>query len=60
MSGRSDDNLETIKSRLEVYHAQTSPLKQYYIEQGKLAPIKGVGSVQDIFSRIEKAIDEVK
>ncbi len=60
MSGRSDDNLETIKSRLDVYHGQTSPLKQYYTEQGKLAPIKGVGTIEDIFERIAKAIDAVK
>jgi adenylate kinase len=59
MSGRSDDNLETIKSRLEVYHGQTSPLKQYYVEQKKLAAIKGVGSLEEIFARIEKAIDAV-
>ena len=33
VSGRSDDNLETIKSRLDVYHNQTTPLKDYYIEK---------------------------
>ena len=31
VSGRSDDNLETIKSRLDVYHKQTAPLADYYI-----------------------------
>jgi len=56
ISGRSDDNLETIQSRLEVYHGQTSPLKQYYVEQGKLASIKGVGTIEEIFERITKAI----
>ncbi|MDR0874393.1 MAG: adenylate kinase [Prevotellaceae bacterium] len=56
ISGRADDNLETIKSRLEVYHGQTSPLKQYYVEQGKLAAIKGTGTIEEIFERITKAI----
>ena len=56
ISGRSDDNLETIKSRLEIYHGQTSPLKQYYTEQGKLASIKGVGTVEEIFERIQNTI----
>jgi adenylate kinase len=60
ISGRSDDNLETIQSRLGVYHGQTSPLKAYYVEQGKLAPIKGIGSIEDIFERIATAIDAVK
>ncbi len=60
MSGRSDDNFETIKSRLDVYNGQTSPLKQYYTEQEKLAPIHGMGSIENIFAGIEKAIDAVK
>ena len=57
ISGRSDDNYETIKSRLDVYNNQTSPLKDFYIKEGKYADIQGMGSVEDIFSRIEKAID---
>ena len=57
ISGRSDDNLDTIKSRLEVYHGQTKPLKQYYAEQGKLAWIKGVGTIEEIFERIQNAIN---
>ena len=60
ISGRSDDNAETIKSRLEVYHGQTSPLKQFYIEQGILASIKGTGSIEEIFERVSKAIDACK
>ena len=35
VSGRSDDNLETIKKRLDVYHNQTTPLKEFYIANGK-------------------------
>lgn len=59
-SGRSDDNLETVKSRLEVYKNQTSPLKDYYIKTDKLSSIKGVGSVEEIFDRIVEAVDKVK
>ncbi|MDO5570616.1 MAG: adenylate kinase [Bacteroidales bacterium] len=58
-SGRSDDNYDTIKSRLDVYHNQTSPLKEFYIKEGKYADIHGMGSVEEIFSRIEKAIDSL-
>lgn len=60
ISGRSDDNYETIKSRLDVYNNQTSPLKEFYIKEGKYADIHGMGSVEDIFGRIETAIDSVK
>ncbi len=59
-SGRSDDNLETIKQRLEVYHSQTSPLKDYYMNEGKYHAIQGSGSIDDIFDSIKTSIDKVK
>lgn len=59
-SGRSDDNLETIKKRLVVYHNQTSPLKQYYLDEGKYAAIEGTGSIDAIFDRIKDAVDKVR
>ncbi len=59
VSGRSDDNLETIKSRLEVYHSQTTPLKDFYVNEGKYLAIHGMGSVDDIFASIEKSIDSL-
>ncbi len=57
--GRDDDTLETIKSRLKVYYSQTEPLKEFYSNQGKLAQVKGTGTVEEIFSRIEKVIDNL-
>ena len=60
ISGRSDDNLETIKSRLEVYHNQTAPLVDFYIAEGKHVAIQGMGSVEEIFGRIKNAVDAVK
>lgn len=56
ISGRSDDNLETIKSRLDVYHKQTAPLADYYIKEGKHHAIKGTGSIDEIFNRIKACI----
>lgn len=55
-SGRSDDNLETINERLKVYNEQTSPLRDYYISEGKYHGIKGSGSVDDIFADIVKSL----
>lgn len=55
-TGRSDDNMETIKQRLQVYKNQTSPLKEKYKEQSKLHEVKGVGSVSDIFKSIKAEI----
>ncbi len=59
MSGRSDDNEETARKRLETYHNQTSPLKAYYEEQGKYRAIDGVGSIDDIFDQIKENLDNL-
>jgi len=60
ISGRSDDNLDTIKSRLDVYYKQTAPLADYYISEGKHVAIKGVGAIEEIFGRVKDAINAVK
>lgn len=60
VSGRSDDNPETIKNRLGVYHSTTSPLREYYIKDGKYKAIHGLGSVDEIFSRISDHIGHIK
>ena len=57
MSGRSDDNEDTARKRLETYHNQTSPLKAYYQEQGKYRAINGLGSIDGIFDLIKEALD---
>lgn len=57
ISGRTDDNRETIESRLKVYHSQTEPLKEFYRTHGTLKNIEGVGSIDDIFGSIVKEID---
>lgn len=59
ISGRSDDNRQTIESRLQVYHQQTEPVKEYYAKQNKLTYIKGKGSINDIFKSIEQVIDNL-
>ena len=57
MSGRSDDNEETARKRLETYHNQTSPLKAYYEEKGKYRAINGLGSIDGIFDLIKESLD---
>lgn len=59
ISGRSDDNRETIESRLSVYREQTEPLKSFYVEQGKLVRVPGQGSIDDIFESITTIIDRL-
>lgn len=59
IEGRADDNIETIKKRLDVYHRQTSPLREYYLSEGKYKPIKGHGSVDDIANDISDKLDSI-
>jgi adenylate kinase len=54
--GRSDDNLESIKTRLKVYHDQTQPLIAYYEKQGVVRRVPGMGSVDDIQKRAREAL----
>ena len=54
--GRSDDNLESIKTRLKVYHDQTAPLISYYEKQGVVRRVPGMGSVDDIQKRAREAL----
>lgn len=49
---RDDDNEATVSSRLKVYEDQTKPLIYFYSKQGKLRKVNGVGSMDEIFSRI--------
>lgn len=57
-TGRADDNLETIKNRLDVYHSQTSPLRDYYTREGKYIAVNGQGVVDEIFNHIADGIEQ--
>jgi adenylate kinase len=56
---RADDNITTIKKRLEVYFAETAPLIDYYTKAGKLLEIPGEGSMEEISERIITALKTV-
>jgi adenylate kinase len=58
-SGRADDNEETIKKRLQVYHSQTQPLIAWYIKDGVHYHINGFGELDRIFADICKVIDGI-
>ena len=54
---RDDDTEETIKSRLEVYHKQTEPLKSFYKKEGKLIIVIGQKDVKDTTKLTLKALE---
>ncbi|MDD5364181.1 MAG: adenylate kinase [Gallionellaceae bacterium] len=65
---RDDDKEETVKKRLDIYHAQTEPLVKYYGDWGnsgaagapKYIKVSGVGSVDGITSAVYAGLDSVK
>ncbi len=57
--GRSDDNEDTIRNRLSVFAEQTAPLVEHYRKQGLLKEVHGMGEVDEIFARIEAALEDV-
>ncbi len=59
VSGRSDDaDPEIIQNRINVYHRETAPVKDYYAEKGKYTGINGVGSINEIFNKLVEEINK--
>ena len=56
---RDDDNAETVRSRLQVYHRQTSPLVDYYGRQGKLKTVDGMASMDEVTRQLEEVLDRL-
>ncbi|MFT4544980.1 MAG: adenylate kinase [Bacteroidia bacterium] len=59
VSGRADDaNAEIVQNRIDTYKRQTAPVADFYKTQEKLRLVDGVGTIEDIFSRVCTAIDK--
>ncbi len=54
---RADDNVDALRKRLEVYHAQTAPLIGYYGEKGVLKTVDGMADIDVVSSEIAAALD---
>ena len=53
---RADDAPEVVRSRLEVYHSTTEPLKEYYLKKGNLVLVEGAGEVEETTKRTLTAL----
>jgi adenylate kinase len=53
---RADDDPEIFARRISSFELQTAPLLEYYQRQGKLASIDGLGTADEIFERVRKAV----
>ncbi len=56
LENRSDDTPETVRARMRVYHSQTEPLVEYYGRHSILAPIDAMGSPDEVYARIQQAL----
>jgi adenylate kinase len=54
--GREDDDPEVFARRIESFEIQTAPLLDYYARQGKLASIDGLGTAEETFGRVRRAV----
>jgi adenylate kinase len=57
--GRSDDTEEVIRERQAIYRRETAPLTDVYGRRGLLVEVDGMGSVDEVFARISKALEGV-
>lgn len=60
IEGRKDDTEDVVKNRLNVYRNQTEPLKDYYQSAGVLAEVDGMGTIDEVFGRIEAVLSKVE
>lgn len=57
---RKDDEEETVKNRLLVYHTSTAPIIDYYKNKGLLVEVSGVGNIDDISKQLIDVLEGAK
>lgn len=55
---RDDDTPDAINRRLDLYETQTQPLIEYYGQSGRMVQVDGVGSPDEVFERLTKAVEQ--
>jgi adenylate kinase len=58
--GRTDDNPESVRKRLQVYEDSTAPVINFYKQQGRLTVVDGVGELDEVTDRLIKALAPAK
>jgi adenylate kinase len=59
LEGRADDTREVIAHRLEIYHRETEPIVEHYRMTGKLIPLHADRSIEQVWSQISEALQQV-
>ena len=56
---RKDDEPDTVLDRLDIYHKQTEPLKDYYANKGKLRTVEGQANIEDTTALVLNILSEI-
>ena len=56
---KRSDKVDVIRTRIDVYKAQTAVVADHYARQGKYIPINGLGTIEEVFARLCEVIDRV-
>lgn len=59
IEGREDDTEDVVRNRLNVYRNQTEPLKSFYAKKNVLNEIQGMGTVDEVFCRIDTVLSNL-
>ena len=59
IEGREDDTEEVIRERQAIYRRETAPLTDVYSARGLLVQVDGMGSVDEVFTRVSEALEGV-
>jgi adenylate kinase len=57
--GRTDDTPEAIRTRLGNYRENTAPLIEWYRARDKVVPVNGLGTIDEVFGQIRRALDHL-
>jgi len=58
--GRKDDTEDIIRNRFAVYENETKPVIDYYLKKELVHTLDGMGSIEEIFDRISRKIDQLR
>ena len=57
---RADDNAETVRARLQAYHAETAPLISYYQADGALKTVSAMGDIDEIAHELNSIVSRLR
>jgi len=59
LENRPDDTSDVIAKRLEIYHSETEPIVEHYRATGKLVPLHGARTIDEVWAEISDALSQV-